>query len=37
MITRKIKEIGIIHGIRLIDHIIVGSNNYYSFYEDNKL
>lgn len=37
MITRKIKEIGIIHGIRLIDHIIVGINSYYSFYEDNKL
>lgn len=37
MITRKIKEIGMIHGIRLVDHLIVGVNSYYSFYEDNKL
>lgn len=37
MITRKISEIGMIHGIKLIDHIIVGMDSYYSFYEDNKL
>lgn len=37
MITRKINEIGMIHGIKLIDHIIVGMDSYYSFYEDNKL
>ena len=37
MITRQIKEIGVIHGINLIDHIIIGSNNYYSFYEDGDL
>lgn len=37
MITRKIKEIAMIHGIRLVDHIIVGIDSYYSFYEDNKL
>lgn len=37
MITRKISEIGMIHGIKLIDHIIVGIDSYYSFYEDNKL
>lgn len=36
-ITNKIKEIGIIHSIPLIDHIIIGNNNYYSFYEDNNL
>lgn len=36
-ITRKIKEIGNIHGIGLLDHIIIGDNNYYSFYEDNNL
>ena len=35
--TRQIKEIGIIHGINLIDHIIIGNGNYYSFYEDDKL
>lgn len=37
MITRKIKEIAMIHGIKLVDHLIVGVNSYYSFYEDNKL
>ena len=35
--TRQIKEIGIIHGINLIDHIIIGNRSYYSFYEDNNL
>lgn len=35
--TIKIKEIGYIHGINLIDHIIIGNNNYYSFYEDGKI
>ena len=37
VITRKIKEIAMILGIRLVDHLIVGVNSYYSFYEDNKL
>lgn len=36
-ITRKLKEIGHIHAIELIDHIIIGNNNYYSFYEDNNV
>lgn len=36
-ITRHLKEIGNLHGINLIDHIIIGNNNYYSFYEDNNL
>ena len=36
-ITRKIKEIGLIHGIPLIDHIIIGKNNYYSYYENKKI
>lgn len=36
-ITNKIKEIGNIHGIGLLDHIIIGNGNYYSFYEDNNL
>ena len=36
-ITLKLKEIGIIHGINLIDHVIIGKNNYYSFYEDGKI
>lgn len=37
MLTKKIKDIGEIHGIGLLDHIIIGNNNYYSFYEDNNL
>lgn len=36
-ITRKIKEIAIIHGINFFDHIIIGSGEYYSFFEDGKL
>ena len=36
-LTRKIKELGILHGITLMDHILIGDNNYYSFYEDNNL
>ncbi len=36
-VTKKIKMISDIHGIGLMDHIIIGNNNYYSFYEDNNL
>ena len=36
-ITRKIKEISNIHSIVFIDHIIIGNNNYYSFFEDDNL
>lgn len=36
-ITKRIKTLGDIHGIGLLDHIIVGNNNYYSFYEDGNL
>ena len=37
LITMKIKEIGISHGINLIDHVIVGNNCYYSFYDNGKI
>lgn len=37
MVTKKLKEIGIIHGIILIDHVIIGKNNYYSFYDNGKI
>ena len=37
LITRKIKEISLIHGINFIDHIIIGNGNYFSFYENNML
>lgn len=36
-ITKKIKEISVIHGIKLIDHIIIGNGNYFSFYDNNML
>lgn len=37
MITRSIYEIGVIHSIKLVDHLIIGNNSYYSFYEDGKI
>lgn len=36
-VTRNLKELSNIHGIGLLDHIIIGNNNYYSFYEDSNL
>ena len=37
VVTRKLQELGIIHGIKIIDHVIIGNNNYYSFNDNNKL
>ena len=34
--TKAIKEIGDTFGIPVIDHIIVGDENYYSFYEEGN-
>ena len=34
-ITRKLKELSLIHDVKLIDHIIIGKNNYFSFFENN--
>lgn len=36
-ITDMLVEIGKLQGIPVIDHIIIGNNNYYSFYENNML
>ena len=36
-LTRKLNEISFIHGIKLIDHIIVGNGNYFSFFDNNML
>ena len=33
--TNKLKEIGDLMGIKIIDHIIIGKDKYYSFYENN--
>ena len=37
LLTNKLVEIGKILGISVIDHIIVGNNNYYSFYDNNDI
>ena len=34
--TKSLMEIGHITGIPIIDHIIVGNDNYYSFFDDGK-
>jgi len=36
-ITDALVKIGKLQGIPVIDHIIIGNNNYYSFYENNIL
>lgn len=36
-LTKKLKEISLIHGIKLIDHIIIGNDNYFSFFDNNML
>lgn len=35
LITRKIKEISLIHGIKFVDHVIIGNGNYFSFFDNN--
>lgn len=37
LITERLDEVGKIMGIPLIDHIIIGYNDYYSFKEENQL
>lgn len=36
-ITKRLKKIGEVHAIYLQDHLIIGKNKYYSFYEDNYI
>ena len=36
-ITKNLDNIAKIHAIYLIDHIIIGNNQYYSFYQDNNV
>lgn len=36
-ITQRLREVGKIVGIEVIDHIIIGEDNYYSFCENNIL
>jgi len=37
ILTKKIIELSNLSGFKVIDHIIIGNNNYYSFYENNDL
>lgn len=36
-LTNKIKEIGLLHSIPLVDHLIIGKDKYYSYYENRKI
>lgn len=36
-ITNNLVELGIIHGVKVLDHVIIGNNTYYSFLENNKI
>ena len=35
--TNSLVELGHVNGIPIVDHIIIGDNNYYSFYEEGKI
>lgn len=35
--TKRLKEVGDLMGIKIVDHIIIGKDKYYSFYENNDL
>lgn len=37
ILTENLVKIGKIQGINVIDHIIIGDNNYYSFYENGDI
>lgn len=37
LLTKNLVEIGKINGINVIDHIIIGNNNYYSLYDNNDI
>ena len=36
-LTSNLKEIGMLFGIPLVDHIIISKDNYYSFFENNDI
>lgn len=37
IITNQLKEVGNLLGINLVDHIIIGKNDYYSFVDNGKI
>lgn len=36
-LTNSLVELGNVNGIPIIDHIIIGNDKYYSFYEEGKI
>jgi DNA repair protein RadC len=36
-LTNRLKEIGLLLGIPILDHVIIGYDSYYSFFEDDRL
>ena len=36
-LTNRLKDVGMLLGIKLIDHIIIGEDKYYSFLENGKI
>ncbi len=37
ILTDRLKEIGMLQGVPILDHIIIGKDSYYSFFESGKL
>lgn len=37
MFTKRVYEIGNMHGIYLVDHIVIGHDTYYSFYDNHNI
>ena len=37
MMTKNLKEVGLIMGINVVDNIIIGKNSYYSFFENGDI
>ena len=35
--TSKLYNISNLHGIYLVDHIVIGNDSYYSFYENKNI
>lgn len=36
-ITKKLEEVGLLLGIKVLDHLIIGNNSYYSFLENKDI
>ncbi|MEI3508414.1 MAG: DNA repair protein RadC [Bacilli bacterium] len=36
-VTQRLNQIGVLMGIKLVDHVIIGENKYYSFLENGKI